>query len=152
MGRGLKSGTILALFLLGAIWGSSEAWAGDFRPWWDFRQWGMVAAPPERARIYLDYMDQFQRQGITVLMLNNPKSLPPFTPEQRFLADAAKRGIKVWLRTNRVSPKGGIPGVPNTTLDFALNPDIQKQTLDYLLAMAKLSTEFPNVVGLIIGG
>lgn len=82
----------------------------------------------------------------------NRYSMPPFKREQDFLADASRFGVNVWLRTNRVTPKRGIPGRPNGTLDFALDKDLQARTLKYLDQLAALSLKFQNLKGLIIGG
>jgi hypothetical protein len=126
---------------------STLASAENFQPFWDFRYW-----PNRNIPIYQKYMDKFVQHRITAMILINANSLPPFSRERQFLADAARRGVKVWIRTNRVSPKRGIPDRPNSTLDFALDPAIQKETLEYLLALAALSKEYPNLTGLVIGG
>lgn len=118
-----------------------------YNPFWDFRHWDSPNQP-----IYKDYMKEFTKHGITALILINKETSPPFERVQRFLKDANKDGINVWVRTNRVTPKRGIPGMPNGTLDFALNKDIQGQVLEYLDQLAALSQKYPNMKGLIIGG
>jgi hypothetical protein len=118
-----------------------------YTPFWDFRQWDT----PQKA-IYKEYMHKFAQHGITALVLMNRNSMPPFKKEQEFLTDANRCGVNVWLRTNRVTPKRGIPGLPNGTLDFALNGDVQMKALEYLDQLAELSKKFPNLRGLIIGG
>ena len=118
-----------------------------YTPFWDFRQWDTPQKP-----IYKEYMNRFVQHKITALVLMNKSSMPPFQKEQYFLADANKYGVNVWLRTNRVTPKRGVPGLPNGTLDFALNSDLQIKTLGYLDQLAALSKKFPNLKGLIIGG
>ena len=118
-----------------------------YTPFWDFRQWDTPEKP-----IYREYMTRFARHGITALVLMSRDSLPPFQRERAFLADAEKYGVNVWLRTNRVTPKRGIPGQPNGTLDFALDKDLQARTLKYLDQLASLSLKYQNLKGLIIGG
>ncbi|MBM4145953.1 MAG: hypothetical protein FJ240_06735 [Nitrospira sp.] len=118
-----------------------------YTPFWDFRQWDTPQKP-----IYKEYMNRFVQHRITALVLMDKSSMPPFQKEQYFLADANKYGVNVWLRTNRVTPKRGIPGLPNGTLDFALNGELQMKTLEYLDQLAALSKKFPNLKGLIIGG
>jgi hypothetical protein len=118
-----------------------------YTPFWDFREWDKPNQP-----IYEDYMKKFAKHGITALILINKETLPPFERVEKFLADANRKGISVWVRTNRVTPKRGIPGVPNGTLDFALNKDIQVQVLEYLDQLAALSKKYMNFKGLIIGG
>ena len=146
-----RAGALLVVVLGISLFPDADSWAKDFRPFWDFRQW-VWAARSDRPQLYQDYIQKFREHHVTILLLNNPQSLPPFTREREFLGEAGRRGLKVWLRTNRVTPKGGIPGEPNSTLDFALNAKIQKQVLEYLLALAALSEEYPAVSGLIIGG
>jgi hypothetical protein len=145
---------IIILIMVMYMFPGSGAHAANnrrFQSFVDFRYCG-EASKQVKAQIYLDYMGKFAELGTTALYLTNPVDLPPFTYERNFLSDAQERGIKVWLRTNRVSPKSGIPGLPHSTLDFALDKDIQKLTLDYLLDMAALSKDYPNMTGLIIGG
>jgi hypothetical protein len=141
----ILAAVIMGLFLV-SFFGAADA---KFQPFWDFRHWGGVT---KQTPIYRAYMEKFAQFNITALILINKTSLPPFTPERRFLADAARRGVKVWIRTNRVTPKRGIPHRPNSTLDFTLDKTIQKETLNYLLALAALSKEYPNLTGLVIGG
>jgi hypothetical protein len=118
-----------------------------YTPFWDFRQWDTPQKP-----IYKEYMSKFAQHGITALVLMDRDSIPPFKKEQYFLADANRYGVNIWLRTNRVTPKRGIPGLPNGTLDFALNGELQMKTLEYLDQLAALSKKFPDLKGLIIGG
>ncbi len=146
MNRFLVGVSLLFFIGVGAF---SSATAKSFRPFWDFRQWGEAGHP---SKLYLDYMNTFSRQGITALILIARDAKPPFPEVRRFLADAARQGVRVWVRTNRVSPKRGIPNRPNSTLDFVLDDALQKDTLDYLLALAALSKDYPNFAGLVIGG
>jgi hypothetical protein len=141
----IKKTGLSVLIMLLIFHVSSPALA--YTPFWDFRQWDTPQKP-----IYKEYMNRFAQHGITALVLMDNNSLPPFKKEQSFLADANRYGVNVWLRTNRVTPKRGIPGLPNGTLDFALNKDLQMNTLEYLDQLAALSRKFPNVKGLIIGG
>ncbi|MEJ2071489.1 MAG: hypothetical protein P8X58_14010 [Syntrophobacterales bacterium] len=144
--RQVKIAAIVLLFCL-----VPHAWAElpKFQPFWDFRQWGGVA---KQTPIYQAYMKKFAEHGVTAVILINKNSLPPFARERKFLADASRYGIKVWIRTNRVTPKRGIPHRPNSTLDFALDKSIQQESLEYLLALAALSKDYPNLTGLVIGG
>jgi hypothetical protein len=134
---------VLVLLLLSVQNGYS------YSPFWDFRGWRGVQT---KSLWYNEAMDKFSKHGITVIGLMNKKALPPFEHERKFLQDATKRGVGVWLRTNRVSPKRGIPGKPNGNLDFALDLGIQNETLDYLDKLAALSKEYPSLKGIIIGG
>ncbi len=146
MNRFIVGFSVLLFIWMGTL---SSATAKSFRPFWDFRQW-MEAGHP--SKLYLSYMNTFSRQGVTALILIAKDAQPPFPEVRRFLGDAARQGVRVWVRTNRVSPKRGIPNRPNSTLDFALDDTLQKDTLDYLLALAALSKEYPNFAGLVIGG
>jgi hypothetical protein len=138
------------IFLITSFLGTTfQAGADEFRPFWDFRQWSAVRKPDN---LYLSYMEKFKQHGITPSILINQNELPPFERVQRFLADASRRGIKVWIRTNRVTPKRGIPHRPHSTLDFALDESIQRETLEYLLSLARLSRQYPNLTGIVIGG
>lgn len=141
----MKSIALLVMITLVIFISSPDALS--YTPFWDFRQWDTPQKP-----IYREYMSRFAQQGITALVLMNKDSLPPFDKEQKFLADAGRFGVNVWLRTNRVTPKRGIPGRPNGTLDFALDADLQQRTLKYLDNLAALSMKYPQMKGLIIGG
>ncbi len=138
------------LLLIAFICPAAPSHAAGFRAFCDFRSWGANTGASNS--LYESYMSKFAQQGVTALILINRESEPPFPRERRFLADAARRGVNVWIRTNRVSPKRGIQGRPNSTLDFALDGTLQRESLDYLLALAALSKEYPNLTGLVIGG
>lgn len=141
---------LILLLLFGVKPPGASADVHDFQAFCDFRPWDAVGT--DSHPIYDSYMSRFAREGVTALILINKASKPPFLHERRFLADARARGVNVWIRTNRVSPKRGIPGRPNSTLDFVLDPSIQRDSLDYLSALAELSAEYPNLTGLVIGG
>ena len=120
-----------------------------YSPFWDFRRWGNFN---KNDPLYNDAMNRFSEHDVTALVLVNKNSLPPFRRLRGFLRDACRRGVHVWIRTNRVTPKRGIPGMANGTLDFALDSTIQKESMDYLDALAALSKEFPCLTGIVIGG
>jgi hypothetical protein len=141
----MQKAIFLVIILLLIFIASPSAFA--YTPFWDFRQWDT----PQK-QIYKEYMTRFAQHGITAIALMDKNSMPPFQKEQYFLSDANRYGINVWLRTNRVTPKRGMPGFANGTLDFALNTDLQMKTLEYLDKLAALSKKFPNLKGLIIGG
>ncbi len=141
---------ILAAVGLGlTLVSSAGAATNQFQPFCDFRHWGGVT---KQTPVYRAYMEKFARQNIIALILIKNTAAPPFAQERKFLADASRRGVKVWLRTNRVTPKRGLPHRSLSTLDFALDESVQQETLHYLLALAALSQEYPNLTGLVIGG
>ena len=97
-------------------------------------------------------MNRFKQHDIIALILIRKDSSSTFNKEKKFLQDAKRKGVNVWIRTNRVTPKGGFPGYPNGTIDFSLNKQLQNDVLCYLDKVCSLSKEFPNLRGIVIGG
>lgn len=117
-----------------------------YQPFWDFRYWRTDS------ELRKAYMEKFAKHGITAMILLQQTEVEPFTSLRSFLKLAEEMKVDVWLRTNRVTPKKGIPGLNNGTLDFALDYNIQSQVVNYLFSLGKLSEEFSCIKGIVIGG